>query len=124
MARKKRAWNMSNPLYRYLHKGKSAKTRKVKRGVGMARRGRRGGSRGGFGGGNFVTDLLAGMGAAAATKRFVGQPLGSFTGLAAGAGTAMVFKKNMVAYAAGGFIHDNIGNSVGIGTSSSSQVLY
>jgi hypothetical protein len=36
MARKKRAWNMTNPLYRYLHKGK--KTNRKRKGGYVARK--------------------------------------------------------------------------------------
>jgi len=39
MARKKRAWNMTNPLYRYLHGRKTTKTARRRRAGGiMARR--------------------------------------------------------------------------------------
>jgi hypothetical protein len=53
--RKKRAWNSSNPLYRYLHGGKSRT--KSKGGNSMARRHKRRGSRGGFGGGRKIFGL-------------------------------------------------------------------
>jgi len=46
MSRRKKSWNMSNPLYRYLHSRKHAK----KRGVKMARRRRSYRSRGMLGG--------------------------------------------------------------------------
>jgi len=122
MARKKRAWNMSNPLYRYLNSRKKSKSgRKSKRGGTMARR-RSGRRSGGFGiptmGKGLVGSLLMGMGAAAVAKRFVGAPLGSFTGAAAGGLAA----PNKLAGAAGGWLHDNLGN-VG-GSSSSGQTVY
>lgn len=115
MARKKRAWNMSNPLYRYLHKS-NAGTQKKKRGVKMAKRGRKS-SRGGFGKamfpvGGFIGAALLGLGVAAVAKRFVGTPLGSFTGAAAG------FAVGGLPGAVGGYVHDNIGN---VGGASSSQ---
>jgi len=72
----------------------------------MARRGRRG-SRGGFGmgGGDLIGSGLKGMGAAALAKRFVGAPLGTFTGAAAG----FLVSRNLYG-AIGGFVHDNVGN--------------
>jgi len=62
--RKKKAWNMTNPLYRFLHsKGKAKKTRKNRvRSVGMARYKfrRKGRSNGGGGIGRFVMKGVAG----------------------------------------------------------------
>lgn len=112
MAKRKRAWNMSNPLYRYLHGGKKAKKSNSRVGGNMARK-RRGARRsgGGFGGGNMIDAGLKGMGIAAVAKRFVGAPLGGFTGAAAG----YLMTKSLYG-AIGGYVHDNIGNS---GSSSS-----
>lgn len=77
-----------------------------------------GGSRSG---GDFIDAAVAGVGAAALAKRFIGAPLGSFTGAGAGAGYAMLKHKNLIGAAVGGYIHDNIGN-VG-GATSSNMVL-
>jgi len=118
--RRKKAWGPSNPLYRYLHGGKKAtKTarRRNSRGGNMGRK-KSGGKRQ-FGAQNsLVRDLFVGMGAAAATKRFVGAPLGSFTGAAAGAATSFLLRGNLLGGVAGGFIHDNIGNIGGASGSS------
>lgn len=48
---------------------------------------------------------LKGVGAAALAKRFVGAPLGGFTGAAAG----FIASKNLWG-AIGGYVHDNVGN--------------
>jgi hypothetical protein len=71
------------------------------------RRSRRSGSGGfgGLGGGNMIDAGLKGVGAAALAKRFLGAPLGNFTGAAAG----FLMTKSIWG-AAGGFGHDNIGN--------------
>lgn len=96
---------MSNPLYRYLQRGKTAGKKRKSRGGNMARR-RKGSFSRGFGGGSdLIGSGLKGMGAAALAKRFVGAPLGSFTGAAAG----FLISKNIYG-ALGGFVHDNIGN--------------
>lgn len=87
----------------------------------MAKRGRRSRS-GGFGArsggmlkvGGFIGAALLGLGAAAVAKRFIGSPLGSFTGAAAG------FLLGGIPGAAGGYVHDNIGN---VGGSSGSGQL-
>jgi hypothetical protein len=113
MGRKKRAWNMSNPLYRYLHGGKKASvSRKSRRSGTMARRkhfGRKS-SGGGFGGRSLVNGIFVGMGAAAMAKRFVGAPLGAFTGAGAGAASAFLLKENLIGSIAGGALHDFVGN--------------
>lgn len=79
----------------------------------MARRRRSSGRRsGGFGMGSkgilpvggLLGSALLGLGAAAVAKRFIGAPLGSMTGPAAG------FLVGGLGGAAGGFVHDNIGN--------------
>jgi len=77
----------------------------------MARRSKRSG---GFGGGRKLLPVggmlgaaLLGLGAAAVTKRFVGAPLGTFTGAAAG------FAVGGLGGALGGWLHDNIGNTGG-----------
>lgn len=75
---------------------------------------------------SLITAGLEGVGAAALAKRFVGAPLGQWTGTGAGAGAALITKKGtmgMVAGAVGGYIHDNVGN-VGGATSSGNIVLY
>lgn len=118
MARKKRAWGPSNPLWRYLHRKTSTHGRKrgktsKRRGGTMARRksSRRssGGGMGGMGRGLFPVGgvlgaAMIGIGAAAVAKRFIGAPLGGLTGAAAG------FVVGGPAGAAGGYVHDNIGN--------------
>ena len=108
MAHKKRAWNMSNPLYRYLHRSK--KHTKKSRGGKMVRH-RRGKSSGGgmlsrgiMPVGGLLGAAILGVGAAALAKRFIGAPLGGFTGAALG------FTVGGVGGAAGGWLHDNIGN--------------
>ena len=80
---------------------------------------------GGFGGltsskgiipvGGFIAAGLLGLGAAAVAKRFIGSPLGGFTGAAAG------FLVGGLPGAAGGYVHDNIGN---VGGASSGGVAY
>lgn len=70
--RKKRVWNMSNPLYRYLHKKKTktVRTRTVKRkvkrrAVRMARRHRKSGRKSFNGGmGGLAKSALIGIGSA------------------------------------------------------------
>jgi hypothetical protein len=124
MARKKRAWNSSNPLYRWQHRHSGKSARKTKRGGFMARRrGKR--SSGGFGGGKKLLPVggmlgaaLLGLGAAAVAKRFLGAPLGQFTGAAAG------FLVGGLGGAAGGYVHDNIGNVGGASGTSSGQTVY
>ena len=79
MVRKKRAWNMSNPLYRYLH-GKKKRSRSVKRAKVnvMARRyrgfRRRSRSKGGFGMGRLFSmkNILFTVAGAALLPKFVG----------------------------------------------------
>lgn len=74
-------------------------------------------SGGGFGG-DMLGNALKGMGAAAAAKRFIGAPLGAFTGAAAG----YLISKNLYG-ALGGYVHDNIGNVGGASSSSSGNYL-
>lgn len=62
--------------------------------------------------GGFIGAALIGMGVAAGAKRFVGAPLGGFTGAAAG------FAVGGIPGAIGGYIHDNLGN---VGGASSTQ---
>jgi len=120
---KQRAWRAKFAQLYGKKRGASRKVRRSRaRGVSMARK--RGGfaRRAGIGSpGGFITSVLMGMGAAAVAKRFIGAPLGGFTGAAAGAGTSMVFKGNMIGAAAGGWLHDNIGN---IGGSTGGAVAY
>lgn len=92
----------------------------------MARRHSRRASSGGFGGGKslvntggFIGSALKGMGAAALTKRFVGAPLGTFTGAAAG-----YLLGGGIAGAVGGYVHDNIGNVGGGSGVSGGQRVY
>jgi len=122
MARKKRAWNSSNPLYRWLHSHKrgkrvsrstrrKARTRRVVR-MARGRRSRRssgggfglGGGRKLFALGGTIGGAVLGLGIAALAKRFVGAPLGNYTGAAAG------FAVGGIPGAIGGYVHDNIGN--------------
>ena len=94
MARRKRAWNMSNPLYRYLHrKGRSGTKRRVKtRSVSMARYRfrRRGRSRGGFGMGRLLSmkNILFTLGGAYVASKVLNMDpkLGSAAGGFLGAG--------------------------------------
>jgi hypothetical protein len=86
----------------------------------MARRRRsRGGGRGGlptFGGG-MIGSVLMGLGAAAVAKRFIGAPLGTYTGAAAGA----LASPNKLGGILGGWLHDNIGN---VGGATGSNLPY
>lgn len=95
MPRKKRAWNMSNPLYRYLHRKGKAKstTRTVRtRSVSMARHRfkRRGRSRGGMGMGRLLSmkNILFTLGGAYVASRVLNMDpkLGSAAGGFLGAG--------------------------------------
>ena len=94
--------------------------RRIKIGGFMARRGRKRG--GGFGKkllpiGGMLGAAILGVGAAALAKRFIGAPLGAFTGAALG------FAVGGIGGAAGGYLHDNIGNVGGVG-SSGGQTIY
>ena len=60
--------------------------------------------------GGMVGGALIGLGAAAVAKRFIGAPLGGFTGAAGG------FLVAGLPGAVGGYIHDNIGNVGGAGS--------
>lgn len=120
MARKKKAWGPSNPLWRYLNRGKGSKTR---RGGGKMARRKKGGSRS-FGKQNtLVRDVFVGMGAAAAAKRFIGAPLGGYTGAAAGGAAVYLTRGSLLGGLVGGFVHDNIGNTGGMSGSSSGGVV-
>lgn len=104
---------MSNPLYRYLN----GKNKTKKRSSGNMARKRRGRSRGrSFGGGNMINDALAGAGIAAMAKRFIGAPLGAYTGVAGAGAYAMFSHKNVLGYALGAGVHDFIGNVGGNNT--------
>jgi len=87
----------------------------------MARRGRKSG--GSFSGkklfpvGGLLSAAILGVGVAALAKRFVGAPLGAFTGAALG------FAVGGVGGAAGGYLHDNIGN-VGGASGGNGQTIY
>lgn len=119
---KQRAWRARFAQLYGKKRGASKRMRRTRvRGVRMAKR--RGGFKRAMGGspGSFITSVLMGMGAAAVAKRFIGAPLGGFTGAAAGAGTSMVFKGNMIGAAAGGWLHDNIGN---VGGATGGAVAY
>lgn len=111
MARRKKAWNMSNPLYRYLHGGGRTKTRRVST---MARRGRksyrrRGG--GGFGGskvfGLSTKGLIGGLG-------ILGLAGGVLFGEQLGAMIPVVNQQDSrVQAAAGGFVLGGPAGAVG-----------
>ena len=88
----------------------------------MARRGRKRGGFGRGGGGSFIDAALEGVGVAALTKRFIGAPVGQYTGIAAGAGYAMLRKKNLLGTVAGAALHDFVGNVGGASSSGSTQV--
>lgn len=85
---------------------------------------RRGKSRGiGSGGkllpvGGILGAALLGVGAAAIAKRFLGAPLGNFTGAALG------FAVGGIGGAAGGYLHDNIGNIGGASSTGTGQTVY
>jgi hypothetical protein len=127
--RKKKAWNMSNPLYRYLH-GKKAKTktkkRTRKRGISMARRKKH--SRKSFGGGSLMNGIirpkgliasaLIGAGAATMVENMGFTPLGNLSGVGAGFATAGV------GGAVGAFARDALKGKLGglISGSTSSEV--
>lgn len=104
MARRKKAWNSSNPLYRYLHGG-ARKSKGVKTMARRKRGGFRRSRRSGLGGGNIIMKglfgnklgmgivgtMLVGAGVAYAAKRFAPQvvtsvPMGehAIAGVAAG----------------------------------------
>jgi hypothetical protein len=100
---KKRAWNMTNPLYRYLHGGKSRKAKHKKRGGTMARH-RKGSSHRGFGGGMMTRGLI---------------PVGGLIGaalLGAGAATLSDRAPQMIPYQkyAAGFAVGGLGGVVGV----------
>lgn len=111
MAKRKMAWGPSNPLYRWrqAHGRTAGKTRTRRGGTMAKRRSSRRSSGGGFGRamfpvGGMLGSALLGLGAAAVAKRFIGAPLGGFTGAAAG------FAVGGLGGAVGGYVHDNIGN--------------
>jgi hypothetical protein len=54
--------------------------------------------------------VVMGVGAAALAKRFIGAPLGNFTGAALG------FAVGNVGGGLGGYLHDNLGNVGGGGS--------
>lgn len=54
--------------------------------------------------GGFIGAAMLGIGGAAIAKRFIGAPLGGFTGAASG------FLVGGLPGAVGGWVHDNIGN--------------
>lgn len=66
--------------------------------------------------GGFVGAALLGLGAAAVAKRFIGAPIGGFTGAAAG------FLVGGLPAAIGGYVHDNIGNIGGATTQQTSSM--
>jgi hypothetical protein len=66
--------------------------------------------------GGFIGAALLGLGAAAVAKRFVGAPLGQFTGAAGG------FLIGGLPGAVGGYLHDNIGNVGGAAGSGGGQL--
>ena len=67
--------------------------------------------------GGLLGAAILGVGAAALAKRFIGAPLGSFTGAALG------FAVGGIGGAAGGYLHDTIGN-VGGASGGSGQTVY
>lgn len=113
---KQRAWRAK--FARMYGGGRKKKRTRTSTGGSMARRRRkssyrgrrRGGSRGGMMSkgilpvGGFIGAALLGLGASAVAKRFIGSPLGGFTGAAAG------FAVGGLPGALGGYVHDNIGN--------------
>lgn len=126
MARRKMAWNMTNPLYRYLHGGGKRKRKHTRSVRHMARRRRFGRRSGGFGGGGILMRgllgpkvgmgllgaALAGAGAVYAAKRFAPGivatvPFGE-NGVAAAAGGIPGLVGNMLA---GKFLNGGAGSS-------------
>ena len=94
MAKKKRAWDNSNALYRYLHGRKSTKKA---RGASMARRTRHSRSRSGFGGGKLMNGLWRPQG-------MLGQAI---SGLGAGYASTLIpveipYKTTIAAFLVGG----------------------
>ena len=131
MARRKKAWNMSNPLYRYLHGGGKRKARtkarrSTRRSYSMARRHRRFGrrSRGGGGGTIFglsTRGLVGGLGLLG-----VGAGLLFNKQIAAMVPVSVPYKDKVVAFALGGpaalvgsFLMDGFGGSTGTPVSGS-----
>jgi len=102
--------------------GGKKKRSKRSRGASMAKKGksrRKGGfSSGGLMGGDIISAALEGIGAASLTRKFVGAPLGQFTGAGAGAAWGVLKHKNVVGAAAGGWLYDNIVSTGGAATSS------
>jgi hypothetical protein len=128
MARKKVKWGPGNALYDWkMRKGKirtrsAAVSRHRRKGGSMAKKksSRRSGGFGGMGKaifpvGGFIGGAILGLGAAALAKRFIGAPLGDVTGAVAG------FAIGGLPGAAGGYIHDNIGN---VGGAKSGGIAY
>jgi hypothetical protein len=131
MARKKkRAWNMSNPLYRYLH-GKKAKVRKVKvktkrtRGVRMAKkRFSRGKSKGMGGLMQLVKYATIGIGSASVVNQVTGgKEYTPFFHELAGAGATYALTKSVKGAVVGGVsvaVLKNLPNLMGnVGASTS-----
>lgn len=116
MARRKRAWNMSNPLYRYLHGKKSRKAATVRtRSRTMARyRFRRKGRRSGMGMGRLLSmkNILFTLGGAYVASKVLNMDpkLGSAAGGFLGAGPLGA----VAGYVAGPMV---LGMIPGVGTS-------
>lgn len=124
----KRKWGPGNPLYDWkMRHGKThtrtrGKNRVSRSGGKMAKKKKSGGGTSGLGGlgkpmfhlSGIVAAGVSGMGVAALAKRFLGAPLGQYTGAALG------FAVGGLGGAAGGYLHDNLGNQ---GTSSGGPAL-
>jgi hypothetical protein len=119
--RKKKAWNMTNPLYRYLHGGKKkskVKIRKTKRRrVSMARKRKSSSSGSSFGGGKLsrglfpvkgiIASMLVGAGIATLQEKLLPQVVpyqSEIAGFAVGGigGAAGSFARGMIKGTAGG----------------------
>jgi len=121
--KKKRAWDNSNPLYRYLHGGKKKKKQKKKRRVRSMARKRTSRKSGGFGGNKLMNgiikpsgiigQMIMGAGAATLVENVGITPLGANTGIAAG------FLVGGIGGAAGAFARNAIKGRISLGNSSS-----
>jgi len=105
---KQKAWRAK---FARMFGGKKKRSRTNKKTGGkMAKRSKKSFSSGGFGTkaifplSGILGGAVLGLGAAALAKRFIGAPLGNFTGAASG------FAVGGIGGAIGGYIHDNIGN--------------
>lgn len=119
MARKKKAWNMTNPLYRYLH-GKSAKksTKHRMRVAKMARKRHYSRGRGSSGIKGLLSSFLIGAGSATLAEK-VAPTVIPYQSVAVGAGAGFLMKKNInsaLAGAAGALARDMLKGGTAVST--------